>query len=87
MQPTYTIKLNSCESRPAIKAEFREVPQDKLQRAMDFAMRTFREVEITADQTGEIILNFYKDCEWFHPVYNYGDAIDVLSNICYNPEF
>lgn len=84
---TYTLTLDSCESRPKIVASFEAIPEDKVKRAFEFASKNFRDVQVTCDQTGEIIFNHYVDCDWFEPIYNYGEAIDYLMPICYNPEF
>ena len=67
MEQTYTIKLDSCESKPSIIMELKQVPQNRLQRAMDFAIKAFRQVEVNAEETGEVIFNYYKDFEWFSP--------------------
>ena len=87
MERTYTLTVESCEGRPHLVAEFRDVPEDKIQRAFNFANKNFREVKAVCDQTGEVILSAYAGAEWFEPVYNYGEAIDYLTPICYNPEF
>lgn len=87
MERTYTLTIESCESRPHLVAEFRDVPEDKIQRAFNFASKNFREARAVCDQSGEVILSAYVGEEWFAPVYNYGEAIDYLTPICYNPEF
>ena len=84
MEQTYTIKLDSCENRPSIIMELKQVPQNRLQRAMDFAIKAFRQIEVNAEATGEVIFNYYKDFEWFSPAFNYGEAIDMLCHICYD---
>lgn len=84
MKQTYTIKLNSCESKPCVSAELKEVPHDRLQRAMEEAIKAFRSVEVTAEETGEIIFNYYVDYDWHLPIFNYGEMIDMLCHICYD---
>lgn len=84
MEQTYTIKFDSCESKPCVGVEFKEVPHDRLQKAMEMAIKAFRSVEVFADKTGEVIFNYYVDCDWFLPVFNYGEMIDMLCHICYD---
>ena len=83
MEQTYRLTVRSCESKPHIEATFINIPQDRIRRLMDFAPRAFRDVEITAEETGEIIFTCYRDCDWFVPVLNYGDAIDTITCVCY----
>ena len=87
MEFTYLITLHSCESKPSLTAQFNEVPKERVQRAIDFAGGAFRDVEITCEQTGEVIYNSYKDADWFNPTCDYGMAIDILCHICYDEEF
>ena len=84
MTQTYTIKLNSCESKPCVSTEFKEVPHDRLQSAMGMAIKAFRSVEITAEETGEVIFSYYVDYDWHSPIFNYGEMIDMLCHICYD---
>lgn len=84
MTQTYTIKLNSCESKPCVSAELKEVPHDRLQNAMGMAIKAFRSVEITAEETGEVIFSYYVDYDWHSPIFNYGEMIDILCHICYD---
>jgi hypothetical protein len=84
MEQTYTIKLDSCESKPCVSAELKEVPHNRLQEAMEMAIKAFRSVEVTAEETGETIFSYYVDCDWHLPIYNYGEMIDMLSHICYD---
>lgn len=86
MTQTYTIKLDSCESKPDIKVEFNHVPENRLNTAMNRATAAFRSVLVTAEETGEIILNYYKDARWDTPFFNYGEMIDQLCYICYGKE-
>lgn len=84
MAQTYTIKLNSCESKPCVSAELKEVPHDRLQKAIDMATKAFRSVEVTAEETGEIIFSYYVDYDWHLVLFNYGEMIDILCHICYD---
>lgn len=84
MAQTYTIKLDSCESKPGIESVFRGVPKERLTKAMEMAIKAFRSVEVTAEETGEIIFSYYIDYDWYLPIFNYGEMIDMLSHICYD---
>ena len=84
--PTYKLIIDSCHSCPALNATFEHIPASRLRRAFEFAIRTFRQVEAFAEETGEVIFNHYVDMDWHEPVYNEGEALDILISICYNPE-
>lgn len=84
MAQTYTMKLDSCEGKPGIECVFHNIPEDKIRKVMEMAVKAFRSVEITAEETGEIIFSYYMDCEWHKVVFNYGEMIDILSHICYD---
>lgn len=84
---TYKLTVDNCCSAPSIKATFDGVPHDRIQRAFDFAKKAFRQVDATAEETGEIILSYYADEDWFWPAMNCGEALDILSHICYDAEW
>ena len=84
---TYKLTVDNCCSAPSIKAIFDGVPHDRIQRAFDFAKKAFRQVDATAEETGEIILSYYADEDWFWPAMNCGEALDILSHICYDAEW
>lgn len=84
MAQTYTMKLDSCEGNPGIECVFHKIPKERLQKAMEMAIKAFRSVEVVAEETGEIIFNFYMDRDWHLIVFNYGEMIDMLSHICYD---
>ena len=84
MTQTYTMKLDSFEVKPGIECVFREIPEDRLQKAMEMAIKAFRSVEVTAEETGEIIFKFYMDSDWHLIIFNYGEMIDMLCHICYD---
>ena len=84
---TYKLVVDNYENTPHINATFDNVPKDRLLRAVDFAHKAFRNVEATAEETGEIIFTRYTDSEWFCPAYNCGEALDILSHICYDEEW
>ena len=83
MAQTYTMKLDSCEGKPGIECVFHQIPENRLQKAMEMAIKAFRSVEATAEETGEIIFNFYMDSDWHLIIFNYGEMIDMLSQCFY----
>ena len=85
--PTYKLIVDNCDATPHINATFDKVPSNRIQRAVDFAHKAFRHVEATAEETGEIIFTRYTDGDWFYPAYNCGEALDILSHMCYDEEW
>lgn len=87
MEFTYCMTVKNCEIKPKVESEFSEIPQERVNRAAEFAARNFRDVEIICEQTGEVIFRFYMASDFFVVVYNHGEALDILSQICYNPNY
>ena len=83
MTQTYTMRIRTGESPMAIESEFGNIPHEKITKAMSMAILAFRSVEVTASETGEIIFSFYKDYNFFTPVYGYGEMLSMLCGICY----
>ena len=84
---TYKLIVDNYSCKPSIQATFDKVPSDRIQRAVDFAAKAFRDVKATSEITGEVILSHYADGDWFYPAYNCGEALDILSHICYDEEW
>lgn len=84
---TYTLKMDTCEAKPKMEISFGEVPENKIKRALDFASGAFRQIEVINEETGEVMFSRYESASWFTPVYSYGEAIDIISNICYVDDF
>ena len=83
LEQTYTLTACSCESHPDIEATFKHIRAEHLSRSILTAGKAFRQVRVTADETGEIIHDFYMDADWFYPALTYGQVIDRLCEICY----
>ena len=83
LEQTYTLVAESCESHPQIKITFEHIRTDCLAQAMLTAGKAFRQVRVTANETGEIIYDLYVDSDWFYPALTYGQVIDRLCEICY----
>lgn len=83
LEQTYTLTACTCESHPHIELTFEHVRPDNLSQAMFVAGKAFRQVRVTADETGEIIYELYLDADWFYPTLTYGQVIDRLCEICY----
>ena len=81
---TYTLKVDSCEACPKIVAEFPNISENVIQRAIQGAKEGFRSVEVVCEQTGEIMFTYYASTDFHEPLFRYGDAIDYLTHICYN---
>lgn len=84
MTQTYKMRVDACESYPHLVAEFSNIPQSKIARVFHIATDAFRDVEVTAEETGEIIFRHYVDLDWFNPICKYGEVIDAIRHICYD---
>ena len=87
MTQTYTMILRSCESRPSIEVKLPEVSRDRIEKAISKAIMAFRSVEVFADETGEVIFSYYMDFDFFSPIYNHGEMVDILCHICYDENY
>jgi predicted Holliday junction resolvase-like endonuclease len=87
MTQTYTMILRSCESRPSMEVKLPEVSRDRIEKAISKAIMAFRSVEVFADETGEIIFSYYMDFDFFSPIYNHGEMVDILCHICYDENY
>lgn len=80
---TYTVKVDSCEARPKVVTEFNEVPDNQLEQVVYVAKRTFRSVEVTDEETGEVVLTYYVGERLYEKAFGYGEAIDIICNYAY----
>lgn len=83
---TYSMKVDSCESCPKILAEFPNIPDEQLEAAINAAKRAFRSVEVTDEETGEVVMSYYVG-ERLVPKssnYDYGDAIGLVKYYAYD---
>lgn len=76
---TYTMKVDSCEVCPKIVAEFPNISEANIMRCLQAAKEGFRSVEITNDETGEIMVSFYMSDEFHEALFEYGDTIRRIS--------
>ena len=83
MKDTYTLAIDSCESRPQIDVRFKNIKREHIEEAARIASTVFRQVEVTNEETGEVIFSLYVDCDWFNPTTTYGEAIDAINRLCY----
>lgn len=86
MNDTYTLAVNSCESRPDIEARFKNIKREHIEEATRIAATAFRQIEVTNEETGEVIFSMYIDCDWFNPSRHYGTAIDAINLLCYGED-
>ena len=86
MAQTYTMRLNSFTNKPDVAVTLPNIPEDKIRWAMDMATQAYRGVEVVADETGEVIFNYYVDIEFHNNVLTHGEMIDILCAKCYNQD-
>ena len=79
---TYKLSLDSCQSNPKIIVEFNEVPENILETVIGIAKYAFRSIEVVSNETGEVVLTHYVGLQLFNPLYEYGTAIDIITNYC-----
>ena len=83
MTGTFTLTVDSCESRPQIDIRFKNIKSEHIEEAARIASAAFRQIEVTNEETGEVVFSLYIDCDWFNPTANYGEAIDAVNRLCY----
>ena len=81
---TYTIEIDNCECVPSIVAKFEHVPEDRVKKAVHFAVNNFRQVKVLEEQTGRIMMSNYVDDDWFTAHETNVTALDYLKYLCYN---
>lgn len=86
MNDTYTLAIDSCESRPDIEVRFKNIKREHIEEATRIASTAFRQVEATNEETGEVIFSLYVDGNWFNPSRSYGKAIDAINLLCYGED-
>ena len=82
---TYLLVVDSCE-KISVRADFPNIPANRVRNAYKAAKGAFRQVDVTNEQTGEIVLSFYADSDWHLVIRDYGDAIDAICHIAYDQE-
>lgn len=80
---TYTVKVDSCEACPKVVAEFNEISDNQLEQVIYIAKNAFRSVEITNEETGEIVLTYYVGDRLCQKAFDYGEAIDIIMHYAY----
>ena len=73
MKNTYTITAKSC-SAPFTTFSI-SVNFNQIHRYIQILSVAFRDVTVTNDDTGEIVLSHYESDEMFHPTYSIGSAL------------
>ena len=82
-ETTFTLTVESLESRPNIKISFNGVKRNDIMVAFNVAKSAFRQVEIINEQTGEVATTYYMSDEFHSPSRSYGDVINYLTKFCY----
>lgn len=80
---TYSMKVDSRESCPKILAEFPNISEDALESVVNAAKRGFRSVEVTDNETGEVVLSYYVGERLANRLYDYGETLDLISYYAY----
>lgn len=75
-----TLVAKSCEATD-ITFTLRGIPEDKAKRIYRVACGAFRDIEITSEITGEILISHYEADDWFHSRASYGETIDCITSI------
>lgn len=84
---TFKMTMDTCEAKPKMEICFEAIPEDRVLRAFDFAKRSFRQTEVINEETGEVMATHYESPSWFQPSCNYGEAVDIITHICYDAEW
>lgn len=82
-ETTYTLRFDTMECQPKMEGAFEGVPAIRIWRALAVARNTFRSVDVIDENTGEVMYNQAISPAWFDPKYSYGEAIDVIHEMCY----
>ena len=82
-ETTYTLRFDTMECRPKMEVAFEGVPAIRIWRALAVAKNAFRSVDVIDESTGEVMYNQSISPAWFDPKYSYGDAIDIIHEMCY----
>lgn len=80
---TYTLTADTCESHPKANVVFSGIKESDIMVAFNVAKSAFRQIEITNEMTGEVMLTFYMSDEFHRPSRSYGDVINYLTEFCY----
>ena len=65
--PTYTVKADNGCYRPRIEFSHEAVPGDKAKPLVLLLTKAFRNVEVTNNETGEVMFTNYVSGDWFEP--------------------
>ena len=82
-ETTYTLRFDTMECHPKMEGAFEDVPANRIQRALSIARNAFRHIDVINESTGEIMFDETCSPAWFNPKYSYGDAIDIIHEMCY----
>lgn len=82
-ETTYTLRFVTMEGRPKMEGEFENVPASRIHKALAVAKNAFRSVDVIDESTGEVMYDQTISPAWFNPKYSYGEAIDVIHEMCY----
>ena len=79
---SYTVSADNCDSAKIVIT----LPSCDYSKARDLAhlaTKSFRDVKVTNDQTGEVVMSEYKSDEWFVAAMRTHDCVHQLLNKYY----
>lgn len=79
-QLTYTLTANNGDN-PRITYTQEGIPECRIQKLYANAQCSFRDVQVTCDQTGELIFQVYTSDEFFTPLLPMVHTLTVLAEI------
>lgn len=75
---TYTVTADTCCSAPKIIFSHEGIHGDLILTTVNCLRRAFRKVEVINEQTGEVVFDYYIGDEFFEPVSDATEAIDMV---------
>lgn len=80
MTEKFTVTANNCHAN-SIKAEFTDVPKEKVEIVLHLLEKAFRQTEVINPETGEIAYSNYVGFDFFEQAESCGAMIDLVTEI------
>ena len=78
---TYTIKADNGRHRPRIEYSHEAVPGHKAKALAILLTKAFRNVEVTNNETGEVMFTSYVSGDWFEPELAISTVLSVADDM------
>ena len=78
---TYTIKADNGRHRPRIEFSHEAVPGHKAKPLSIILTKAFRNVEVTNNETGEVMFTNYVSGDWFEPELPISTVLDAIDSM------